>query len=309
MPNPSNITAPFLVIGPGRSGTSWLLHALDEHPDVRDIIENNVVDHMHDALLKKWWARDWKWVCEPDEARRRVVESTHQTLCTLFPTHQRHWVMKAIWSQRNLAWHREIFPNARWIHITRSPTTALPSMKESIGDLFSNFSYCQTQFVESHKKALEIKNDGLPYIRIRQEDAAANPSEVWERLSEFCGLSPAPEGHLKAEVNVSKSTAGSVRRGRDPLPWSKINADVHEIARSLGYEPDAEPRRHTILPTVEPAPTDPNAAAAAAHMDLEQRVAAANTLGGRKLAKIVVQKLVGRMRSGGKVPTNQTPSI
>jgi len=243
MPNPTNITSPFLVIGPGRSGTSWLLHALDEHPDVRDIIENTVADSMHDTLLNGWWARDWKWVGEPDEVRRRVVEATRQTLCTLFPTHQRHWVMKAIWADRNLAWHREVFPEARWIHITRSPTTNLLSMQERIGKRFTDLEHGEQEYVESHRKALEIEDAGLPYLRIRQEDAAANPAVVWEQLCRFCDLPPAPEGRLDAEINPSQSTRGSVKKGREPLAWSKLGAEVHEIARRLGYEPDAEPRR------------------------------------------------------------------
>lgn len=71
----------------------------------------------------------------------------------------------------------------------------------------------------------------------------------------------------------------------------------HRLRHITGIQFDAQLQAHIASPIPSPA------------LNVEQKIAAANTLGGRKLATIAVQKLVGRMRSGGKVPTNQTPSI
>lgn len=243
MPTPENVTAPILVVGPGRSGTSWLMHALDEHPDVRDVIENRVVEGLYLELFENWWARDWKWVCDEGEAQRRAVEATRRTLCTLFPTDQPRWVMKMIWRGRPWKFVRAVFPDAHYIHITRSPTTNIPSMMDYMGrhnPSWKNVRHAEHEWVQAHREALALEDKGVPYIRIKQEDAAADPAGVWDRLRGFLGLRDVPVGNLENEINAGEATKGQVRFGRPEKPWGDFTRKTHAMAVRLGYLPESE---------------------------------------------------------------------
>lgn len=238
MPDHRNVTSPILVVGPVRSGSSWLLHVLNQHPDVRMLIENRALEAVYHEVFHSYWSRNWEWECDADELRLRAVNAARSLLCALFPTQTPAWGMKLLSRGRPWEFVREVFPAARYIHLARSPTTAIPSMMEFVGDSYAvwkDIETCQAEFVDSHREALSLESAGVPYLRIRQEDAAADPQRVWREVTEFCGLGPTAVPGLTDEINAARSTQSRARAGRPPLPWSQFSPAVLEVATELGY--------------------------------------------------------------------------
>ncbi len=239
MPNQDNITSPLLVIGPGRSGSSWLVHALQQHPDVQALIENQLVDAMHNEIFKSWWSPHWHWICDEAQLENRAIRAVRRTMVILFESPKPQWVMKAIWKGRPWAFFEKAFPNARYLHITRCPTTAVPSMMEYLGrknPAWSRLPHVEDEYVSAHEEALAIEAKGLPYLRLKQEDAAAQPAVLWRELCAFCGLSLMEPKNLDREINAAESTSGKVKVGREPMPWTAFSPAVVEMAARLGYE-------------------------------------------------------------------------
>lgn len=283
MPNPENADRPILVVGPGRSGSSWLLHALDEHPDVRDIIENRAIEGLWQECFQNFWSGDWRWVCEPDEAERRVAKAARELVTTLFATDEPEWVMKLIWRGRPWDFIRLAFPKARYIHLTRSPATNIPSMMEYMGSnnpAWKELAHCEDAWCGAHEEALALEHAGVPYLRIKQEDAQSDPQAVWRRVARFLGLRTEGVDLSKVgnEINVAESTKGRVADGRAPLAWGMMSARTHAVARQLGYVATDTPADE--LPT-----------------DERRRIAA--SLGGRDLARMVVSKAGRKLVGGG----------
>jgi hypothetical protein len=255
MPNSGNITAPILVIGPGRSGSSWLVHALSQHPDVQPLIENAIVRSLHREIFHSWWAKAWHWECDDVELERRAIRTVHAALCELFPGEKPRWVMKMIWEGHPWEFAAKLFPEACYIHITRSPTTAISSMQEYLGKInpvWHNFQHAEKQYIAAHREALKLRDAGVPYLRIRQEDAAVDPHKVWEQVREFCGLSNVPVSNLTEEINTSASTVGRVKQMRPPLPWSDFSSETIVLCRELGYSPSLD----APAISAEPVPTE-----------------------------------------------------
>ncbi|MFG0330588.1 MAG: sulfotransferase family protein [Phycisphaerales bacterium] len=238
MPNFSNITRPILVIGPGRSGSSWLVHALNQHPDVHALIENRLVDGLFSEVFESWWAPQWHWVCDERGLMDRAVQVARHSMTVFFPSNAKFWVMKAIWKGRPWDFYREVFPQARYIHTLRSPTTAAPSMMEYLGEknqVWTKLAHVEEQYIAAHREALAVRDAGLPYLAVRQEDMASKPAEVWTAVREFCELPEVKMKNLDFEINAADSTRGHVREGREPMPWSRFSTEMAELCEELGY--------------------------------------------------------------------------
>ena len=255
MPNASNIESPILVIGPGRSGTSWLLHALDEHADCRDIIENHIVEGLFFELFENWWCKQWHWVCDDEkEWRARGARAARSVLCEMFPTDQAQWVMKMIWRGKPWQFVREVFPGARFIHITRSPVTAIPSMMDFMGHknaVWQEIEHAETEWLQSHREAVRLRDQGAPYLRIKQEDALAEPERVWTELLDFCNLARTPmTERVTDEINPAKNMRGKLKLGRPPMEWTMLRRATLEMSRELGYLPsevDITPEKPIVV--------------------------------------------------------------
>lgn len=240
MPQPTTVEAPILVIGAVRSGSSWLLHVLNQHPDVSMLVENRVVEAMYHEVFHSYWSTNWEWVCPPPEVRARAVAAARAALCSLFPTQTPAWGMKLLSRGRPWDFIREVFPRARYIHATRCPTTALPSMMDFVGNSYSvwrDLEFCESQYVDAHEEALALAESGVPYLRVRQEDAATDPDRVWAEITRFCGIRACPVPGLRDEINAAASTRGRVRDARPPLAWSQLSAPVLVMAQRLSYIP------------------------------------------------------------------------
>lgn len=238
MPHDQNVSSPILIIGPGRSGSSWLVHALNQHPDVQALIENRLVDAMHNEIFESWWSSQWHWVCNDTQLLQRAVRACRRMMCIMFPGQAAQWVMKAIWEGRPWSFYREVFPDARYIHAVRSPLTAAPSMMEYLGaknESWRKMAFVERQYINAHREALAVRDADLPYLMVRQEDMVADPKAVWNTVRQFCGLPEVEVKNLELEINAAASTAGHVRQGRPPMQWSKFSREMRDLCAQIDY--------------------------------------------------------------------------
>jgi hypothetical protein len=250
MPNLANVTKPFLIIGAGRSGSSWLADILAQHPAVQPLTENSLVNTMFLELYKSWWSGDWGWLCDEEERDSRIIRAVRTLFCELFPAGEPFWAMKMIWRGRPWDFVHRLFPDARYIHIVRHPTTAIPSMMEYMGSknpIWKQMSHTADEYLQGNRDALEISRRGYPYLLIKQEEAQKEPEMVWEQLSGFLGLSPdVPFLEFRRAVNMAASTRSlPAAISRPSLPWSGLPLVVRSICAELGYIPDAKKGKKT----------------------------------------------------------------
>ena len=235
MPNPTNVRRPVLVVGAGRTASSYLLDRLQfGREDFQNIIENEIYRDLHRDLRERWWCvENWRYVCPEDEVERRVIEAIRQTYLQLFPSERPHWVMKCIWDGHDAALLHALFPDARYVHLVRDPRTNVASMMERIGWTFERG--CR-MYVRSNRMGLRFERFQGRYLRVRQEDFVDRRDETWRRLLEFLGVPPA-DADWDRELNVSPSQQGRIgeKRADSALEWQKLPDEVIRTAQQLGY--------------------------------------------------------------------------
>ena len=240
MPNPQNVVAPVLIVGAPRSGSSWLLDVLNRHSQVQGLIENRIVETLYHELFHSFWTVNMEWVCDAVEHRRRAVAAVRSALCAFFPGEERVWAMKLLSRGRPWDFVFECFPEARYVHLVRSATTAIPSMMEFVGKeypVWQELELAEREYAAAHQEALALRALGKSYLMLRQEDIARDPKTAWDSVRAFVGLPDEPIHELDREVNAAPSTRGNVRRGRPPLLWTQLSREVMAVSQELGYLP------------------------------------------------------------------------
>jgi len=235
MPNHSNILRPVLVLGCGRTASSYVLDRLQfGQGTFQQIIENDVYRDVYSALTDRWWCKRWPDVADATASRRRVLGATRQVLLTLFHGDARNWAMKMIWPKHDPEVVSALFPEARFLHLTRDPRTNVPSMIER---LQFKPRHAETAYLESNATALLFGQFEGRYLRVKQEDLIATRTETWTGICTFLGVeAPAPE-RWERELNTSASTEGKVvnMRADSRLRWKKLRPEVRAMAEQLGY--------------------------------------------------------------------------
>src|SRR5439155_3614010 len=180
--------------------------------------------------------------------------SAGRLLCAV-PSEAPFWAMKLLSRGRPWAFVFELFPEARFVLVTRSPTTAVPSMMEFVGrdyGVWQRVETAESEFVTAHREALAVRDLGKPYLCVRQEDIARGPRRVWEAVCAFGGFAAEPIEGLHREVNAARSMRGRVRQGRPPLSWAALSPEVVAVSQDLGYLPRA-PERDGVKAVVNAA--------------------------------------------------------
>ncbi|GEM_PF-2221560 len=239
MPNLQNIESPLLIIGAGRTASSYVIDRLFHgRHDFYGVIENYIYLDVFKALTEGWFAGDWKWVCDNEERDRRIIKMLREAYCTLFPSEQPHWVMKCIWEVHRIALLDQLFPKAKYLHLIRDPRTNLPSMMEFIQ---WKFDRACTKYIESNNLALQYQQFQGRYLRVRQEDFIDRTEETWRRVTDFLGVEPLPVDWDKY-INLSPSQQDKTREKRadSSMRWEELPAQIQQMALDFGYSPDGE---------------------------------------------------------------------
>ncbi len=238
MPNPDNILKPALIVGAGRTGSSYVLDRLRfAQGDFQSVIENDIYRDTYRALRDGWWcAENWRHESKDDaEIERRILQSIRDAMTTLFPSARPRWAMKCIWEDHDPDLLDALFGEAKYIHLVRDPRTCIASMIERIG---MTPEVASEKYVASNETALKFEQFEGHYLRVRQENLIDRMAETWRAICEFLGASFDEDAIWFKEQNVAPSQAGRVtdKRADSRLKWDELAPEVHAMARRLGYD-------------------------------------------------------------------------
>jgi len=164
------VREPVIILGAPRSGTTLLASILGAHPQVTVIGEPRLVwrfgnDRRSDQL-------------RPEHATPQVVDHIHQHFAAALPDgDEARLVEKTPANSVRPRFVDAVFPDARYVHITRDGWGAVPSMRT---------------FWERRAVGVDVKQVAKLRRRLRE----ARPSQVPHYLGEVIGrLSPAARRH------------------------------------------------------------------------------------------------------------------
>ena len=212
----SNIPV-FFIVGRPRSGTTLLRTLFDAHPDVcippecKFILDlyprykktknwtDQRIEEFIEELQEQWYFDIWKM--DVSVLRKELLNmdraNSYAEVCKLVYSNYNSFFDKneiqifgdknpgyTIYTERLL----EIFPNAKFIHITRDYRDNFVSIKKVdfelpiISTTVTKWKY----FVRSYNRAAAKNPDS--YITIRMEDLVTGPEKQYGKLCEFLGI-------------------------------------------------------------------------------------------------------------------------
>lgn len=268
-PEGQRIRAPVIVIGAPRSGTTLLADLLEAHPEVAVAREPRLVwrfgnDRRSDEL-------------RPEHATPAVIDHIHRQFAALLREQARgRLAEKTPANAVRPAFVEAVFPDARYLHITRNGWGAVPSMRTFWQRRGAGLDTKQIRKIgrrvrESHRSQLRHY---LPELIRRAATRGRHTSLYGPRLA---GLQQMADelGHLEAAAHQWRacvdqtSTFGRALGGGRYLELQLESLDAAAIAGALdfcdlrpapevlarfeaSYDPDVA-RRQTTLTTQERA--------------------------------------------------------
>ena len=298
------MTAPLIVLGVSRSGTTLLRVMLDRSSGVAIPDESFFVpllarrhrrsvdpERFLDDLSRIPTVRAWGLEAEDVAPRLHSQMSSGQAISAIFEAYaakvgKARWGDKTPMYMRHLGLIERLFPEAQYVHLIRDGRDAALSFLEMPAGTFtrtwahpqktSEFA-CLWQREVRGARALGRRVGARRYYEVRYEDLVATPSPVVESICDFANLKFEPAMvEYAGMVDVSEKphqqrllrppTAGlrSWRRDMSPGEARAFENVAGNLLAQLGYE------------LLDPRPRSPTARARAALAWYSARLAAWN---------------------------------
>lgn len=211
MPNTSNVSSPFTIVGNGRSGTSLLSKAFNAHPDC--FFAGETVNLIHSV---------WKSLESslPEKKAAEIPDVIRHQFLRLFPSTQKYWMHKPIGvpivarffsnEEEFFGWFwdviEQVFPDAKYFTVLRHPLDVLSSSHQWWGRSYESI-------IESNRRIARIVTHPKSKVHfgVNYHDLVAQPREQLRALFDYLDF-PFHENCLKAfDVGhvVSKGPSGS----------------------------------------------------------------------------------------------------
>ena len=253
---PSEYPAPF-VVGVGRSGTTLLRLMLDAHPDLAippetyfgpavAAFEREGTGGAVDAILgSQLWPDCGLAAAEFRErvARRRPsdVADLLRAFYELYAekSGKRRWGDKTPHYVEAMSMIRNVFPEARFVHIVRDGRDVALSLTPlwfSPGDVSAVAEFWSRTLISARRQARELPAGS--YVEVRYEDLVREPAAVLKGLCEYLELDWSPsmlEYHRQAPLRIASESAERQRNGRTISSRQRIG--IHEL---VGHPPRAD---------------------------------------------------------------------
>lgn len=186
--------APIVVTGPGRSGTTWMQHALSQHRDVhihgQEPLPRELVFQWLQTLLTAGqraqrnnaalqYAVAHYAGSDADRTHQAVRQMYQQFLCGFGPERPR-WGAKLLGlaaSPESVAAWEDLWPDTRWIVCLRDPFVTLASQKNTFepdrrpAEFIENWIAC-ARFAQAHPRAAVFRIDELEQAAPDAREAA-----------------------------------------------------------------------------------------------------------------------------------------
>ena len=253
-------TAPILVGGCGRSGTTLLQVILDAHPELCCVNESSIM-HLGKLDTSKLANR----IDLPIERVREIADSSPrhsqfvERLCNEFAANldKTRWADKSPRNVRRLPYIFKHFPKARFVHMLRDGRDAAcslrthPKYKRINGELvemktWKRMEDCAQRWQNDVSEGLAWR--GHPgYHELRYEDLVSKPEQVLPELFEFIGAPWTPEvlEYHRVEERSQKdpgfqkplfvSSVSRWRKNMSPADGETFQRIAGPLLESLGY--------------------------------------------------------------------------
>lgn len=256
-------TAPILVGGCGRSGTTLLQVILDAHPDLCCVNESSIL-HLGKLDTSKLANR----IDLPIDRVREIADSSPrhgqfvERVCGEFAANlnKERWADKSPRNVRRLPYIFKHFPKARFVHVLRDGRDAAcslrthPKYRRIDGKLvemktWKPFEGCAGRWQNDVSEGLAWR--GHPgYHELRYEDLVSEPEPVLRKLFDFIGApwSPAVLDYHRVEERSQKdpgfqkplfrSSIARWRKNMSPEDGATFLRIAGPLLKSLGYAQD-----------------------------------------------------------------------
>jgi hypothetical protein len=205
MPDVKRRLPDFLIAGAPRSGTTWLYHLLDRHPEVymaRPVVPEPkffLVDELYQRGLDDYSAT---WFADVPPGRKAGEKSTNYLECPVAAERIHHDLpdVRVVFILRNPV--DRAYSNYLWTRKNRLETedfgTALRLEESREASLSPALRYARPYAYFSRGLYADLLR---PYLErfadrvlcLRFEDVSQAPGEVAERLHRFLGVTPRPQ--------------------------------------------------------------------------------------------------------------------
>lgn len=259
--------APIFIIGPARSGTTWVYDIIKAHPQVAGVYEswlftpNNGIGALFSTAhwppnrsgLGNFLQREEVVKCSRDliiKIISHAIQPNDQYLVEKSPNHI--YAIPLI---------REIFPDAKFICVLRDGRDVAVSVRAAakswMKDWKNSFGHSLRLSTHAWKSAIsrarqEARYLGDNYLEIRYEEIHSDPIPAYRQLFDFCRI-PYDQGTLEEIFNTTdfsrnyKGGESKFRRGGRVGDWEQSFTIIDkyifkriagDMLIELGYEYD-----------------------------------------------------------------------
>lgn len=241
------------IVGPPRSGTTWLHQMLSTHPEVATGGEMHAFCEGMDRLFENFDNPDPYMGLSTWVTRTEMVTLAREFVDGAFTACARHHRSNATFVLDKSPNHvqsasllSEVYPDAAFLNIIRDPRDSISSahhLWSSWEESFRNWSTAARTWranVEDTRGHLA----GLRYYEVRYEDLLAQPVEHLAKMLHLIGLDydaaflGEAVSFARAPLNVSPSDQRVTARkwaDLDPLAERTIIAETADLTVELGY--------------------------------------------------------------------------
>jgi tetratricopeptide (TPR) repeat protein len=224
----SSSQKPIFIIGMIRSGTTLLDQIVSSHRDVASVGEQPFWNAEADPIHRKWRER-------PDKVDIANICSKYLSILEKEGGESQRITDKMPLNFRHLGLIHSVFPQAKILHIRRSPMDTCLSIYMTFFAGGPNFAYNQENivaFYESYLRFMEIWRRVLPpdqFLEVDYEELVSNPEPLIRSIIAFLGL-PWDDACLNHSANQSSVATPSRWQARQPIYTSSVEKWRH-------YEP------------------------------------------------------------------------